>query len=99
MLYMPHHCLQVRIMKLKPEFIAQNIEDTQFLVSVAQDGFSGIIRSNPTAAFIVDMLKEPVTQEEIVEAMCSKYDADREMIAGDVARVLGILRRIGALEE
>ena len=99
MLYMPHHCLQVKNMKLKPEYIAQNIGGTQFLVSVAQDGFSGIIRSNPTAAFIVDLLKEPVTEEEIVEAMCTRYDADRETIAGDVARVLGILRRIGALEE
>ena len=99
MLYMPHHCLKGKNMKLKPEFIAQNIEDTQFLVSVAQDGFSGIVRSNPTAAFIVDLLKEPVSQEDIVDAMCAAYDADRETITRDVARVLGILRRIGALEE
>ena len=41
-------------MKLKPDFITQNIEDTQFLIAIGGEAFSGIVRSNKTAAFIVD---------------------------------------------
>ena len=86
-------------MKLKDQFITQTIEDTQFLVAVGSEGFSGVVRSNPTAAFIVDMLKEETTKEDIVDAMCAKYDAPREVISNDVEGILNTLRGIGALEE
>ena len=61
--------------------------------------FSGIVRSNKTAAFIVDCLKEETTAEAIVEKMAAKYDADRETIAADVAEIINTLRGIHALEE
>lgn len=86
-------------MKLKPDFIIQNIEDTQFLVAVGAESFNGIVRSNPTAAFIVNCLKENTTAEKIVDAMCAKYDASRETIAADVKEILDTLRGINALEE
>ena len=86
-------------MKLKPDFITQDIDDTQFLVPVGAEAFSGIVRSNRTAAFIVDRLKQDTSEEAIVEAMSREYDAPRERIAADVAEILGILRRIRALEE
>ena len=86
-------------MKLKSDFITQTIEDTQFLISVGDESFRGIVRSNRTAAFIVDCLKEETTEERIIDAMCGKYDAPREEIAADVKRILDTLREIGALEE
>lgn len=57
------------------------------------------MRSNPTAAFIIDCLKEDTTEEKIVDAMCAKYDASREQISADLAEILVKLRNIGALEE
>lgn len=86
-------------MKLRDSFITQDVDDVQFLVSVEVDSFNGIIRSNKTAAFIVNCLKEETTEEKIVDAMCSKYDADRETIAGDVSEIIAKLREIGAIEE
>ena len=86
-------------MKLKDIFITQDIEDTQFLVSVGNGFFNGIVRSNGTAAFIVNCLKQETTQEQIVNAMCAEYDAPRETIAADVAGILDTLRSIGALDE
>ncbi len=86
-------------MKLKSDFITQTIDDTQFLISVGDVSFQGIVRSNRTAAFIVDCLKEETTEERIIDAMCGKYDAPREEIAADVKRILDTLREIGALEE
>ena len=86
-------------MKLRPGFITQDIDDTQFLVPVGGEVFSGIVRSNRTAAFIVDCLKEETTPESIVDAMLARYDAPREVIAADVAEILDKLRSIDALEE
>lgn len=86
-------------MKLKDSFMTQEVDGIQFLVPVGQEFFSGIVRSNPTAAFIVEQLKQNTSEEAIVEAMSREYDAPQERIAADVAEILGILRRIRALEE
>ena len=60
---------------------------------------SDIVRSNKTATFIVDCLKEETTEGAIVDKMCAKYDADRETIAADVKKILDTLRGINALVE
>ncbi|MBO4359818.1 MAG: PqqD family protein [Eubacteriaceae bacterium] len=86
-------------MKLKPDFITQDIDGTQFLVPVGAESFNGIVRSNETAAFIVNCLKEETTLDQIVDAMCEKYDAPRETIVSDAARVIETLRSIDALTE
>ena len=86
-------------MKLKEDFVTQVVDNTQFLGPVGAEAFQGIVRSNKTAAFIVDCLKEETTEEKIVDAMCAKYDAPRDTIAVDVKEILDTMRKIGALEE
>ncbi len=86
-------------MKLKSSFITQDIDGTQFLVAVGAGDFNGIVKSNKTAAFIVDCLKKETTEEEIVETMLKGYDAPRETIEKDVKTVLDTLRSVHALEE
>ena len=86
-------------MKLKSDFITQEIDGTQFLVPVGGSSINGLARSNKSAAFIVDLLKEETTLDAIVDAMCAKYDADRDTITADVRTILDKLRLLGALEE
>lgn len=86
-------------MKLKADFITQNIEDVQFMVSVGARSFDGVVRNNETAAFIVDALKEETTEKKIVDLLCAEYDVDRETAAKDVAGIIEKLRGINALEE
>ena len=86
-------------MKLRDGFVTQTVDGTQFLVPLGSSVFSGIVRSNETAAFIVDQLLHGVTEEEIVEAAVRQYDAPREEIAAGEKEVLEKLRGIGALEE
>ena len=86
-------------MRLKDTFITQQIEDTQIMISLGGETFGGMVRSNKTAAYIVDLLGRDTTREEIVDAMCARYDAPRDVIAADVDEVLATLRGIGALEE
>jgi len=86
-------------MKLKNGFITHKTGGAQIMVSSADSGFSGMVRSNETAAFIVDQLKEETTPERIIETMLAEYDAPREIIARDVNKVIETLRGIGALDE
>ena len=84
-------------MKLRDDFITQNIDDVQFLVPLSSKGFSGIVKSNPTAAFIVDCLKKETTVKQITEKLCAKYNVTEEKAAEDVKTIIGKLRGIGAI--
>lgn len=85
-------------MKLKENFITQEMDGEQIMVA-AGGGFAGMVRSNATAAFIVDCLKTGTTKEAILDAMEQKYDAPRKVMANDVDMVITNLRKIGALDE
>ena len=85
-------------MKLKDSFVTCDSDGEQIMVSTGAD-FSGLVRSNKTAAFIVEQLKAETTQEKIVDNVLAKYDADRAAVEADVKKVLYTLRKIGALDE
>lgn len=61
-------------MKLKDTFVTQEMDGEQVMVE-ADGGFAGMVRSNATAAFIIDQLKTETTKEAILDAMEKKYDA------------------------
>ena len=86
-------------MKLKKEFITHECDGEQIMVSGNTSVFSGMVRSNSTAAFIVDCLKEETTKEKIVDAMEERYDAPREVIDADVGKIIEQLKAIGAIDE
>ena len=85
-------------MKLKDTYITHDSDGEQILLDTSSS-FAGLIRNNKTAAFIVECLKEDITQEKIVEAMFEKYDAPKEVRAKDVSDVIEKLRKVGALDE
>ena len=88
-------------MKLASGFITQNYKEEQLMVAVgpAAKGFHGLARSNGTAAFIIDRLKEETTVERIAIAMTAEYDVDEETARRGVESVVDKLRSIGAIEE
>lgn len=85
-------------MKLKDTFVTREVDGEQIMVE-AGGGFSGMVRSNATAAFIIDRLKSDTTKEAILDAMIREYDGPRERMAADIDMVLEKLREIGALAE
>ena len=85
-------------MKLKDTYITHESDGEQILLDTSSS-FAGLIRSNKTAAFIVECLKDDTKQEKIVEAMFEKYDAPKEVLAKDVSDVIEKLRKVGALDE
>lgn len=86
-------------MKLKEGFVTQQMGDEQIMVATGTASFSGLVRSNATAAFIVDCLKEDVTKEQIVAKLLDKYDVSEAVVAADVEKILTKLRSIDALDE
>ncbi len=86
-------------MRLKDGFITHEGAEEHITVPAGGVSFSGMIRSNKTAGFIVECLKDEVTEEEIIEKMLTKYDAPKEQITKDVGDILSKLRGIGAVEE
>ena len=86
-------------MRLKDGINTLDIDGTQFLVPAGAEDFRSIIRSNETAAVIVELLREETSAERIVDVMCAEYDAPEEQIRADVAKILETLRSIDALDE
>lgn len=85
-------------MKLKDTFITHTANNEQILVDTSGK-FSGIVRNNKTAAFIVDCLKEETSIEEIINKMNEEYEAPLEDIKKGIDDVLDTLRKVGALDE
>ena len=88
-------------MKLHNGFITYNSGSEQIMVAAgaASDVFRGMVRSNETAAFIIDCLAKEISLEELTDKLTQRYDAPREIISRDLGRVLDTLRSIGALDE
>lgn len=86
-------------MKLKDGFVTHEMGDEQIMVATGGVNFAGMVRSNPTAAFIVECLKEETDRDQIVEKMLNKYDVTREVVSADVDKILNKLRCINALDE
>lgn len=88
-------------MKLHDGFITYSTGSEQIMVAAgnASTVFRGMVRSNETAAYIIDCLKEDISQQALLEKLCARYDAPADVIDRDLERVLNSLRQIGALDE
>ncbi len=88
-------------MKLKYNFITNEVADKIVAVAVGGDleKFNGFIKMNDTGAYIFNMLKSDVTEEEIVAAMKKDYeDAAEEEIRETVSEFVGKLKEADVLE-
>lgn len=86
-------------MKLKEGFVTREMGGEQIMVATGETKFSGIVRSNETAAFIVNCLKEETTREQIITALKKEYEGSEEAICAGVDMILTKLRSIGAIDE
>ena len=87
-------------MKLKDGFITHNTRDENLLVATGEAGksFNGIVRNNETAAFIAELLKNEITEDEIVNKILEEYDVDEKTARKDVKKLLDTFKREGFLE-
>jgi hypothetical protein len=85
-------------MKLNSGFLAHNYGEQKLLVSTGATKFSGLVRSNDTAGFIIECLENETNEDEIVAKMQQKWDVSDEIARRDVRKVVDQLRGIGAID-
>ena len=86
-------------MKLKKEFIIHNTGRESMLVPTGKAGFAGLVKGNKTLGVILNLLEKETTEEEIITAMKTRFNASEEVITRDVKKALAELRDIGAIDE
>ena len=86
-------------MRLKEEFVTVLNGDDYVTVSTDTQLFSGIIRSNSTASFILSCLEEETDVDTIVGKLLEKYDVEKTVVRIDVEGIIEKLRSINALYE
>ena len=88
-------------MKLKDGIVTNSIDGESFAIATgkAAKDFNGLIKNNPSAAFVFELLKTPQTEDSIVKAMLEKYDVDEGTVRADVKELLDVLKNKNLIEE
>lgn len=87
-------------MKIKKGFVAKEIAGQHVVVALgaASKIFNGIIKLNDSGKLIWDMLAEGAEQEQIVDALLSEYEVDRDTAERDVNNFIEQLKGANILE-
>ncbi len=88
-------------MKLKDGIVTNSIDGENFAIATGKAAreFNGLIKNNPSAAFIFELLKTEQTEDSIVTAMLEKYDVDESTVRADVKELLELLKSKNLIEE
>lgn len=86
-------------MRLKAEYLTQAIGDEYLLIPTADATNQSLLRANRTFGEVLELLKTESTEEQIVDALCERFDAPRDRISQGVESVIEALRAYGALQE
>ena len=86
-------------MKLKNGFILREVAGSMVVVPLdPTHTFGNMLKLNGTGKFLWELLGEDVTEDDLVSALISEYEIDRETAARDTERFLTALRTLDALE-
>lgn len=88
-------------MKLIDGIVTNSIDGESFAIATgkASKEFNGLVKNNPSAAFIFELLKKDQTEDTIVAAMLDKYDVDEATVRADVKELLKLLKSKNLIEE
>ncbi len=86
-------------MKLNNDFLVHTSGNETVVVPTGKAAFSGIVKGNLTLGAMLEILKNDVSEEELIKKMKEQYDAPDGAIEKDIRKLLGSLRKIGALDE
>lgn len=87
-------------MKIKNGFVLRTVGGEYVAVPVGalSKTFHGMINLNETGAFMWNFFSEEHTLEEGIDAVCEKYDVEREIALKDVEKFAEILTSNGFIE-
>ena len=84
-------------MKLKYDFVIQDIGGKSFAVAAGKDikRFNGLVRLNATGKALFEMLQKGMTQQEILTRFQESYDGADEQ---DILNTIQYFKEAGILE-
>ena len=87
-------------MKLKYSFEYVDMGDEIIAVPVGPnaDQVHGVIRLNKEGQEIVELLKDGLNHEQIIERLAEKYDNDRQSLTDWITNALETLHQAGLVE-
>ncbi len=89
-------------MKLKYEFIVNEIADQKVAVAVGEglEKFNGFLKMNDTGASIFEKLKNDISEADLISAMAKEYPEEtNETVTECVKEFVGKLIDAGLVEE
>ena len=86
-------------MKLKYEFVTNFVAGKTVAVAVGKglNEFGGFIKLNDTGAFIFELLKKEISEEEIFNALLKEYDVTEEKARESTKEFLEYLSSKGVI--
>ena len=81
-------------MKIRDGFILRKVAGSYIAVATGEESvnFNAMVTTNETGAFLWEKLKDETTEEELLSALLSEYDVDKETAKADISEFLGKLR-------
>lgn len=88
-------------MKLRYQFVVQNVSGKPVAVAVGQDNekFNGMIKLNTAGELIFDLLAQDCTQEELLSRFADHFGVSVETVKPDVLAFVDQLRQNDLLSE
>ena len=92
--------VQVKV-KLKYTFDAVDMGDEIVAVPVGDgaDQIHGVVKLNKSGQEIMELMKNDITIEGIVDILAKKYDNSKEDLSNHVSHVIDVLRNAGVIDE
>ena len=87
--------------KAKEGFVLRNIVDEYILMPVGDNiaEFKGTILLNEVSALIWEKLQNPVSKEDLLQAVLDEFEVERSVAAADLDDLLTTLSEYGVLED
>ena len=88
-------------MKLKDGVLLHKTGDEYMGITQgdAAESFNGLIRNNETANYIMELLQDDTTEEQIVSNMLERYDVSEEILQKDVHSIFEKLSKENLIHE
>lgn len=87
-------------MKLKDGIVTNSIDGENFAIATgkAAKEFNGLVKNNPTAAYVFELLKKEQTMDSLTAAMLEKYEVDEVTLRADLEELIAQLRSKNLIE-
>ena len=87
-------------MKIKENFVLRELCGSFVVVAVGEQTlkFKGLIKLNETGAFLwKNMAEKDVTEEELLQALLSEYEVEKDIAQTDIKEFVNLLKEADLL--